>query len=97
MNLLLAVIALILTLAGWILTAMTGVNLLSGYLDERTCQTDCVQELFYSAAAVAVGGLLVSLVALMRSHGRLLSVFSLLLALPLCGIFATLYIVGNYA
>jgi hypothetical protein len=94
---LLALIALLLTLGGWAMTVMTGTNLLSGHLDDRTCQTDCVQTLFYSAVALGATGLLFTLAALLRSKGRMLSIFTLLLALPLCGIFATLYIVGNYA
>jgi hypothetical protein len=93
----LASVALILSLAGWVLTAMTGMNLLSGHFDERTCQTDCVQTFFYSAVALGMTGLLLSLLALIRSRGNVLSVLALLLALPLCGIFATLFIVGNYA
>jgi len=93
----LALLALIMAVAGWVLTVMTGTNLLSGYLEDRTCQTDCVQSLFYAAVAVGAAGLLLSLLALMRARGRVLSVLSLILALPLCGIFATLYIVGNYA
>lgn len=75
---------------------MTGMNLLSGYLEDRTCQTDCVRSLFYYAIAAGVSGLLLSFVALIRPHGRGLSVLALLLALPLCAIFATLFLIGNY-
>ena len=92
----LALSALLLTLTGWVLTALTGMHLLSGYLEDRTCQTDCVQMLFYSAVAVGVGALVLSSISLSRPQGRILSVTSLLMALALCAIFATLFIVGNF-
>ncbi len=93
----LALLALLLTIAGWVLFGLTGMNLLSGYLEDRTCQTDCVKMLFFSGIGVGVSGLLLSIIALLRSHGRILSIISLLLALALCAIFATLFLIGNYA
>jgi hypothetical protein len=93
---LLALFALVLTITGWVLTALTGMNLLSGYLDERTCQTDCVQMLFFSAVATGVSGLVLSGISLLRPYGRMLSVTALLMALALCAVFATLFIVGNF-
>jgi hypothetical protein len=71
-------------------------NLLSGYLEDRTCQTDCVQMLFYSAVETGVSGLVLSGISLLRPHGRIISVTTLLMALVLCSIFATLFIVGNF-
>ncbi len=93
---LLVLFALLLTITGWILTALTGMNLLSGYLEDRSCQTDCVQMLFFSAVATGVSGLVLSGISLLRPHGRMLSVTALLMALALCAIFATLFIVGNF-
>ena len=40
--------AALLSIGAWVLTALTFTNLLSGYLSERTCQTDCVMTLFLS-------------------------------------------------
>jgi hypothetical protein len=92
----LALIALLLTLAGWVLTALTAVNLLSGHFDDRTCQTACVQMLFFSGVASGVAGLVVSGLALRRPEGRIIAVLTLLLALALCAIFAVLFIAGNF-
>lgn len=93
---LLALFALLLTITGWIFTALTVTNMLSGHFDDRTCQTDCVQMLFFSAVASGVAGLVLSGISLSRPHGRILSVTALLMALTLCAIFATLFIVGNF-
>ena len=92
---LLALLSLVITIAGWILTGLTGVNLLSGHFDDRTCQTDCVQTLFFSAVAAGISGLVLSVIALFRSNGRILSLIALLLALSLCSVFGVLYIAGN--
>ena len=89
-------LALLLTIAGWVLTGMTGMNLLSGYLEDRTCQTDCVQSLFYAAVVTGFAGLFFSLIGAFRSNGGVLRVITLLLAVPLSSIFVVLYIAGNY-
>jgi hypothetical protein len=93
----LGLLALLLTISGWVLVSLTGMHLLSGYMESRSCQTDCVQTLFYAAIALGAVGLLLSFAALIRPRGRSLSVLSLLLALPLCAIFTTLFLIGNYA
>ena len=90
-----ALLALPITLAGWGLIALTTMNLLSGHFDDRTCLTDCVQTYFYYSLAAGLGGLLLSFLAVLHPKGRAWGVFSLLLALPLCAIFATLYLVGH--
>lgn len=93
---LLALFAFLITVAGWILTGFTGMNLLSGDFDDRTCQTDCVQSLFFAAVASGFTGLTLSIIALFRPAGRILSVLSLLLALALCSVFGALYVAGNF-
>ena len=93
---LIALSALLFTAAGWALTALTVMNLLSGHFDDRTCQTGCVQALFFSSVAAGVAGLVLGGVGLRRSDGRILSAVALLLALVLCGIFAVLFIAGNF-
>lgn len=92
---LLASFALLLTIAGWVLAGLTGMHLLSGYLEERTCQTDCVKSLFYSSVATGIGGLILSATAFFRSDGRILSITALVLSAALCTVFATLVIIGN--
>jgi hypothetical protein len=92
----LALLALLVTLGGWVLTALTGMNLLSGHFDDRTCQTDCVQGLFFSAVAAGLGGLLLAAISFRRPQGRLLSILALLVALGLWALFGTLFIAGNF-
>jgi hypothetical protein len=93
---LVALSALLLTVAGWVLTILTAMNLLSGQFDDRTCQTGCVQILFFSGVAAGVAGLVLSAIGLRRPEGRMMSVAALLLALVLCAIFAVLFIAGNF-
>ncbi len=92
---LLAYLALLTSTAGWVLISLTTINLLSGHFDDRTCLTDCVQTYFYYGLAAGLGGLLLSIVALFRSEGRVISLFSLMFVLPLCAIYATLFLVGT--
>jgi hypothetical protein len=91
-----ALSALLLSVAGWALTVLTAMNLLSGHFDDRTCQTGCVQMLFFSSVAAGVGGLVLSVVGLRRPEGRIMSVAALLMALVLCAIFAVIFIAGNF-
>jgi hypothetical protein len=89
-------LALLLSVGGWALLALVFINLLSGHLDQRTCGTDCVQTYFFAATGMGGVALLASLVALFSSGTRWLSVPALLLALPLCGVIAGLFLIGNY-
>ena len=89
--------ALLLAILGWALTAVTTTNLLSGHFDERTCQTACVQALFFGGVAAGVISLILGVIGLTRSEGRALTYLALLLAVPLCGIFAGLILIGNFA
>lgn len=92
----LAIYALLAALAGWGLTAMTGMNLLSGPFAGRSCQTGCVQGYFFAALAVVLVGFVLALVSLRRPGGRALSVAALVACLPLCGLFAVLFYTGNF-
>ena len=89
--------ALLLTLAGWVLTAMSAAAMLSGPYDGRTCQTECVQTLFFSGMATGILGLVLGIVGLRLASGRRLSQVVLWLAGPLCAIFAALFLIGNLA
>lgn len=91
-----ALIALLLALAAWALFGTTGVNLLSGYMEERTCQTGCVKTLFFAAVAAGLGGLILSIIALFRPSGRVVSVIALLLSLAICSVAGFLYVAGNF-
>jgi hypothetical protein len=89
-------LALLLALVSWVLMALTGINTLSGHFDERTCQTACVQTYFFSAVATGGIGLLLALVALVRSDFRIVTYSALIVALPLCAVFAGLILIGNF-
>ena len=92
----LALLAILLTIIGWILMGMTGINLLSGSFEGRSCQTDCVQMLFFSAVALGVIGLILSAISLRKPKGRIFSIIALLLSLGLCGVFGMLFVAGNF-
>ncbi|MBK1717074.1 hypothetical protein [Thiocystis violacea] len=88
---------LLLTGAGWMLTLMTATAMLSGSYEARTCQTECVQTLFFSGMAAGLLGLLLGLIAIRMSTGRALSQVVLWLAVPLCAIFAAIFLIGTLA
>lgn len=90
-----ALIALLLAVAAWVLTGMTTVNILSGPFEGRACQTDCVSTLFWAGVGTGVVALLLGLIGVIRPGARVLGSISLLLAVPLCGIFAVLIIIGT--
>ncbi len=92
-----SLLALLLTIAGWVLTLITGVTLLSGPYEERICHTACVQVIFFSGVAAGAVGLLLGLVSLLRSSTRKFSYLVLALAIPLCAIFAMLILIGSLA
>lgn len=82
-------------LAGWVLLAQTFTNLLSGYLDDRTCQTACVQQLYYYAVAAGITGIVLSILSLGLSGARAINLIALIIALPLVAVFVALYVMGN--
>ena len=88
-------LALVLSLASWLFISITAINLLSGAMEDRTCQTDCVQMYFFSAVGAGVAALVLSLLALMRNNESSLAWLALLFSIPLCGIVATLFVIGN--
>lgn len=91
-----APLALLLSLAGWVLLVLVFMNLLSGHLDERTCATDCVKSYFFGATGLGAVGLLLGLISLFAPGGRFFSALALVTALPLVGIIAGLFLIGNY-
>lgn len=74
---------------------MTGMNILSGDFDDRSCLTDCVRTMFFAGAAASAGGLLFGLFGLGKPASRMLSYIALAFVLPLLGIFTTLFVIGN--
>jgi uncharacterized membrane protein len=90
-----APLSLLLSLAGWALIALTAMNLLSGHLDDRSCQTDCVQGYFFAAVGVGIAALIAGLVSLLKPGKKIMGYLALALSLPLCLIFAGLYVIGH--
>ncbi|MGD9164322.1 MAG: hypothetical protein PVF13_06135 [Chromatiales bacterium] len=60
-------LALLLSLASWSFLGLTFSNLLSGYLETRTCLTDCVKTYYFAAGGFGVVGVILALLALFRS------------------------------
>ncbi|QGU32370.1 hypothetical protein [Thermochromatium tepidum] len=89
--------AILFTLAGWALTVLSAAAMLSGPYDGRTCQTECVQMLFFSGMVAGVLGLILAIVGLRFVVGRRLSQVTLWLAGPLCAIFAAILLIGILA
>ncbi|WP_201246634.1 hypothetical protein [Halochromatium salexigens] len=94
----LPLLALLLMILGWVLTLLTGITLLSGpYEEGRTCQTECVQTMFFSGLGATVVALLIAGLALRLSDGRALTYISLVLLVPLGMIYAGLIVIGELA
>ena len=93
----LPVLALLLTIAAWVLTVMTGNALLSGPYEGRTCQTECVKTLFFSGLGVTAGAIVLLTLSLMRSSARTLTYTILALAAPLAAVYTTIVLIGNLA
>jgi hypothetical protein len=92
----LGLLALGLSAAGWGLTILTGLTLLTRGPD-GDCQTACVQVMFFSGVGAGGLGLLFGLLALRQPRGRPLTYIALALALPLCAILAALILIGVFA
>ncbi|CAA6804933.1 MAG: Unknown protein [uncultured Thiotrichaceae bacterium] len=92
----LALFALLITFIGAGLTLLTGVNLLSGPLEGRACQTDCVQLYYYAGMVAAITGLILSLLSFRKIQGRAISIAAFLMAAALCSVFGVLFIAGNF-
>lgn len=92
----LALIALLFTFIGAGLTLLTGVNILSGPFEGRTCLTDCVQMYYFAGLVTVVVGLLLSLLSFRNPQGRAISIAAFLMAAGLSSIFVVLFIAGNF-
>lgn len=88
------VVGLLLALAGWALLLAAGLNMLSGHMDTRTCQTACVSRYFWGGAVAAGLAFVLSLIGLARKQGRGLASLAVLVALPLFAVFTTIIGVG---
>jgi hypothetical protein len=91
-----APLALLLSLGGWVFLVLVFVNLLSGHLDDRTCGTECVRNYFFGATGLGAAGVLLALASLFKPGNRWICAAAVVSALPLAGIIAGIYLIGNF-
>lgn len=90
-----ALLALLITFIAAGLTLLTGVNILSGPFEGRSCLTDCVQMYFYAGLVTTIIGLILSLLSFRNEQGRAISIAALLMVVALSGVYGILFIGGN--
>lgn len=95
----LAPLALVLALVGWALTLYISSVLLSGTeLAERSCQTGCIQVLFFSGLGIgAIALVLAGLAVAKQTTARVLSYTSLLLAAGVFAVNSGIVVIGTLA
>ncbi len=89
-------ISLLCALISWALAIFLGTQLLSGTFDERTCQTLCVQTLFWISFAIAIIGLIFSIGGVSVGKSNWIKIISLLALIGLSGIYITTILIGNF-
>ena len=87
-----ATLGIVSALAAWTLASLTVMHLLSGHFETRTCQTECVQSYFFAAMAAGFAALVTGLVSAFTPRTKMIGIFALLLAIPLCVIFSVFLI-----
>ncbi len=83
-------------LISWALAIFLVTQLLSGTFDTRTCQTTCVNVLFWMSFAIAVIGLVFSIGGISIGQSSRIKTISILALLGLCGIYATTMFIGTF-
>ncbi|MEW8324718.1 MAG: hypothetical protein AB2606_18900 [Candidatus Thiodiazotropha taylori] len=86
--------ALLSALASWGFLILTFVNLLSGFLDTRTCQTDCVRNYYFISAAFGLAASALATFSVFRSDFTAGQVLSWLFAISPVTIVLTIFLVG---
>ena len=89
-------ISLLSALISWALAIFLGMQLLSGTFDGRTCQTSCVQTVFWISFAVAIIGLIFSIGGISIGKSNWIKIISLLALVGLSGIYITTILIGNF-
>ena len=88
-------ISLFSAVASWLLAAYLVVQLLSGTFDGRTCQTACVNTVFWVSFTIAGLGLIFSAGTLFSGKPGRVSILSSLALLGLCGIYTITIVIGT--
>ncbi len=83
-------------IVGWVLIGLTFMNLAGGPMEERTCQTACLQTYFFSASAASGIGLILGILGLTKPEFRSVTYLALVLLVPLCCLIGGLILIGNF-
>lgn len=89
-------ISLLSAVISWALAIFLGMQLLSGTFDGRSCQTSCVQTVFWVSFAVAIIGLVFSIGGISIGKSNWVKIISLLALIGLSGIYITTMLIGNF-
>lgn len=89
-------LAFLLGIAAWVLLLMTFTNLLSGYMDTRSCQTECVKNYYLLSGVAALVATLMAFFALFPAASRRFAAWSLAVAFPALAIVAGIFLIGNF-
>ncbi|MGH1537672.1 MAG: hypothetical protein ACRBDX_06460 [Gammaproteobacteria bacterium] len=89
-------ISLLSALVSWALAIFLGMQLLSGTFDGRSCQTSCVNIVFWASFAIAAIGVIFSLGGISIGKSNWIKTISLLALIGLCGIYITTFLIGNF-
>lgn len=89
-------ISLLSAVISWALAIFLGMQLLSGTFDGRSCQTSCVQTVFWVSFAVAIIGLIFSIGGISIGKTNWVKIISLLALIGLSGIYITTMLIGNF-
>jgi len=83
-------------LISWALAIFLGTQLLSGTFDGRSCQTSCVNIVFWVSFAIAAIGLIFSVGGISINKSRWINTLCLLALVGLVGIYVTTMLIGNF-
>ncbi|MEM7401141.1 MAG: hypothetical protein AAF304_04240 [Pseudomonadota bacterium] len=89
-------ISLLCAVASWALAIFLGTQLLSGTFEGRTCQTSCVQTVFWISFTVAIIGLIFSIGGISIGKSNWVKMLSLFALVGLSGIYITTMLIGNF-
>lgn len=84
------------TVTSWLLAVFLVMQLLSGPFEGRSCQTACVNTVFWVSFAIAGLGLIFSAGSLFAGKTDWLQILSFLALLGLAGIYLTTMLIGTF-
>lgn len=91
-----SIISALSAVASWLLAAFLVMQLLSGTFDGRSCQTACVNTIFWISFGIAALGMIFSAGILFTGRSGWINNLALLAMLGLCGIYTTTILIGTF-